>query len=337
MDRNASRAARNDVYIKVAGKKTVDTRQKHVNGKHALSSSSPRLKIVTKRQERVLKKGTRKSLLRSVATGMKQHVGTKKTKKTSSQRGAAVKKELVVKKETKNTSTSRGASVKKEERAVKKETLKKRAPPTSTMTSTMASTMTTSTRSTEASVVLSDDRASTKMLIADLSVLKLGHYVEGRRARDRSLPQVDFATGRMSVLEMFVDREKVKFNKYSGWLEFQNAVCLFVNAYSAFDNCFRNEGSEMTWFVGGKHPKTAPILKRLTNPDETVLLFSRTKAILPFIYMGKLRCLSCDPDIPGVKLTFALLDSAALRKMELADQVHKSFPHINDSNNDDVA
>ena len=55
-----------------------------------------------------------------------------------------------------------------------------------------------------------------------------------------------------------------RFSKYSGVVEWRNAVVLWVNVGGAdYKNQFLDGGRKMTWFAGSKHEPETPVIKRL--------------------------------------------------------------------------
>lgn len=115
-----------------------------------------------------------------------------------------------------------------------------------------------------------------------------------------------------------------RFNKYAGWVEWKNAIFLWLNAAGGnFVNTFSAKGRRVTWYVGGANPTiNSPIVGRLllaskSQAPETntrVLLFARERASEPYVHCGGVDYISHDPKKKGFEFTFELQDYAQLTK-----------------------
>lgn len=117
-----------------------------------------------------------------------------------------------------------------------------------------------------------------------------------------------------------------KFNKYAGWVEWKNAIFLWVNAFGGnFVNSFSGNGRQVTWYVGGAKPtESSPIVGRLLRASRgqapeaktKVLLFVRELATEPYLYCGGVSYVSHNPSKKGFEFTFRLQDHTGLQKIE---------------------
>jgi len=112
-------------------------------------------------------------------------------------------------------------------------------------------------------------------------------------------------------------RKALKFNKYSGIIQFANAVALFVNVRSKtedYPNLFLDGGRKMTWFgargMDGEHP----VMKRILSctgaaPDGKmpVALFCREQGDA-YIYCGLVSVDCFYPQTAPMKVVFKLCD-----------------------------
>ena len=108
-----------------------------------------------------------------------------------------------------------------------------------------------------------------------------------------------------------------KFNKYSGIIEFLDAVALCVNvrsakASSSYTNIFLDGGRRMTWFAQPTQDQDTPVVQRLlacssSDCAEPVVLFIREEGAA-YVYAGKLRCHQYFPSSSPLKIVWELLD-----------------------------
>eukprot|EP00927_Polykrikos_kofoidii_P056858 TRINITY_DN50946_c0_g1_i1.p1 TRINITY_DN50946_c0_g1~~TRINITY_DN50946_c0_g1_i1.p1 ORF type:complete len:248 (-),score=21.79 TRINITY_DN50946_c0_g1_i1:63-806(-) len=114
-----------------------------------------------------------------------------------------------------------------------------------------------------------------------------------------------------------------RFNKYAGWVEWKNAVLLWVNAAGgSFGNSFKRGGRQINWYVGGAKPsEQSPIVKRLLGfgsgdhsaKQTRVLLFMRPCATEPYVNCGECRYVAHDSTKKGFEFTWELADFESLR------------------------
>lgn len=116
-----------------------------------------------------------------------------------------------------------------------------------------------------------------------------------------------------------------RFNKYAGWVEWQNAIFLWVNAAGGnFTNTFTNGGKQVTWYVGGANPtEKSPIVGRLLSISKNVdraktqvLLFCRERGTEPYVYCGSLGYVAHDATKKGFEFTWRLKEHARLSKTD---------------------
>ena len=107
----------------------------------------------------------------------------------------------------------------------------------------------------------------------------------------------------------------VKFNKYSGIQEWENAVALFVNVRGkagAYANIFLQGGRQMTWFAQPTQDADTPVIRRLLACTDTaaatpVVLLIREEGCA-YVYAGKLTCALHYPTARPLKLVWQLTD-----------------------------
>ena len=69
---------------------------------------------------------------------------------------------------------------------------------------------------------------------------------------------------------------QTRFSKYSGSLEFKNAVVLWVNiGGNDYKNVFMDGGQRMTWYASARNDESTPVVQRLLSGKEPILLFYR--------------------------------------------------------------
>lgn len=172
--------------------------------------------------------------------------------------------------------------------------------------------------------------ASTKTLCADLALLR------------RHLGQPCPHFGKKGVVQLATPAQAsdggkapAKFNKYAGWVEWQNAVFLWVNASGgSFVNTFASGGRRVNWYVGGARPtEQSPVVRRLlagakrgaakrgaagsvavAQTPAKVLLFVRATALEPYVFCGACGYVAHDAGKKGFEFTWKLEDFPALRK-----------------------
>ena len=138
----------------------------------------------------------------------------------------------------------------------------------------------------------------------------------------------------------------VRFNKYSGIQEWQNAVrdsgavraapraakqtpraalrtqvALFVNVRGksgSYANIFMQGGRQMTWFAQPTQSEETPVIRRLLacrdlNAATPVLLFIREEGCA-YVYAGRLTCHEYFPRASPLKLVWQLADFEVRRR-----------------------
>mmetsp|Transcript_47398 Transcript_47398/g.126877 ORF Transcript_47398/g.126877 Transcript_47398/m.126877 type:complete len:230 (-) Transcript_47398:78-767(-) len=167
---------------------------------------------------------------------------------------------------------------------------------------------------------------STKALKADLALLK----------KHLGIPCPHF--GKKGVVQLAAPSSEAgappKFNKYAGWVEWENAIFLWVNATGgSFDNTFKLDGRQVNWYVGGTNPTDkSPIIKRLLALSDgaapsaaaQVCLFVRSLATEPYIYCGNCGYLGHDAKKKGFEFTWRLRDFPKLTKAGAFQQLLQS-------------
>mmetsp|Transcript_25357 Transcript_25357/g.58964 ORF Transcript_25357/g.58964 Transcript_25357/m.58964 type:complete len:220 (+) Transcript_25357:87-746(+) len=169
-----------------------------------------------------------------------------------------------------------------------------------------------------------------------LAALSLGRPAAGPFAREvradlarlrRSVGQPCPHFGKKGVLQFAMKRTGAeaahplgppRFNKYAGWVEWRNAVFLWINATGgSFANTFKKGGRQVTWYVGGPRPSDkSPIVKRLLADDgdsTSVELFIRKHATTPYVYCGSCKRVSHNSATKGFEFTWELEDYEALK------------------------
>lgn len=157
---------------------------------------------------------------------------------------------------------------------------------------------------------------STKTLKADINAL--------RRFRGKACPHF----GKRGVVEFFAQQSQgdgeasapPRFNKYAGWVEWQNAIFLWVNAVGgSFDNAFANGGQQINWYVGGVNPtERSPVVRRLLalQRDTQVILFIRPRSTDPYINCGPCSYVAHNARKKGFEFTWSLKEFSSLKKSE---------------------
>ena len=160
--------------------------------------------------------------------------------------------------------------------------------------------------------------SSTKMLKADLSAL--------RRFRGKACPHF----GKRGVVEFFAQQSDgetapPRFNKYAGWVEWKNAIFLWVNAVGgSFENAFANGGQKICWYVGGTNPtERSPVVRRLLSlkRDTQVILFIRPSGTDPYIVCGPCSYVAHNAQKKGFEFTWSLNNFASLKKCEAFQEI----------------
>lgn len=110
-----------------------------------------------------------------------------------------------------------------------------------------------------------------------------------------------------------------KFSKYSGSLEWRNAIVLWVNVGGAdYANLFFDGGRRMSWFASQRHDASSPIAQRLlatkratAGRRDTLLLFCRLPGE-PYVCCGRLAYVAHEPSSSPLRFVWTLLDAEKL-------------------------
>ena len=118
-------------------------------------------------------------------------------------------------------------------------------------------------------------------------------------------------------------RASLKFNKYSGIIQFANAVALFVNVRGKaadYPNLFLDGGRKMTWFGAKGMDAEHPVMKRILScPGDAVdgklhvVLFCREEGAA-YVFCGRVAVDCFYPKTAPVKVVFKLCDFDTLAK-----------------------
>ena len=164
---------------------------------------------------------------------------------------------------------------------------------------------------------------------------------------------------KQTVIDVLSPVPHPRFSKYSGIQEWRNAVCLFINVGdkhgNSYDNVFSRAGGRISWFAQPRQDQDTPVIRRITSTatlracdaltpppatddvddhgDDTgagasswpLHLFSRMEGAA-YVYCGRLRCESFNPQTCPMRFELKLLDAPLLRAsdyflglVELAD------------------
>ena len=121
-----------------------------------------------------------------------------------------------------------------------------------------------------------------------------------------------------AAVEAITGRKKVSFSKYSGTLEWRNAILLWVNIGGAdYRNVFFDGGARMTWYASPTNHEGTPVVRRLLAGKDAVLLFCRLQqegSSEPYVCCGRLAYVSHDQSRQPLKFVWSLRDLEMLRK-----------------------
>lgn len=175
---------------------------------------------------------------------------------------------------------------------------------------------------------------STKCLRADLNILMkhIGQLCPhfGKRG------VVQLSSPSKSKGSENVSSSPPKFNKFAGWVEWENAVFLWVNATGgSFDNIFQ-PGGIINWYVGGANPTAkSPIVQKLLTSSKNncvqVFLFVRCRSTEPYVCCGECNYVRHDENKVGFEFTWKLKDWPRLQKSPSFQELLR----IQNSKNDD--
>jgi hypothetical protein len=151
------------------------------------------------------------------------------------------------------------------------------------------------------------------------------------------------------MAELSEKRTLPRFSKYSGVVEWQNCVVLWVNVGgSDYKNLFLDDGRRMTWFAGSKHHTGTPVIQRLLatacqstaetgkgsgvrggsdSVDKGVFLGEKDQILLmcrvqpgAYVYMGRVSYDSHDDTQSPMQFTWRLDDFDACTQRRLSQQ-----------------
>ncbi|KAL1530144.1 hypothetical protein AB1Y20_001060 [Prymnesium parvum] len=155
---------------------------------------------------------------------------------------------------------------------------------------------------------------SLKLEVASFVERCLGKSVEGPPTK-------------LTVVQALTSKLSPRFSKYSGSLEWANAIVLWVNIGGPdYNNNFLDDGARITWYASPRHSEDTPIVQRLVRStrapkstklaeqkDDQVLLFCRLPGE-PYVCCGRLTYESHNPDVHPIKFVWKLDDIESLRK-----------------------
>jgi hypothetical protein len=112
-----------------------------------------------------------------------------------------------------------------------------------------------------------------------------------------------------------------RFSKYSGSLEFKNAVVLWVNiGGNDYRNVFMDGGKRMTWYASPRNDERTPVVQRLLSRQEPVLLFCRLPGE-PYVCCGRLAYSTHVPRRQPLKFEWELADLPKLAKSDVFQEL----------------
>ena len=126
-------------------------------------------------------------------------------------------------------------------------------------------------------------------------------------------PMADTFT-KAAAIEAMTGKHSVSFSKYSGSLEWRNAIVLWVNIGGAdYRNVFLDGGGRMTWYASPRNHEGTPVVQRLLSGRSSVVLLCRLPGE-PYVCCGRLEYLSHVPGRQPLKFEWRLADLPALRQ-----------------------
>ena len=99
--------------------------------------------------------------------------------------------------------------------------------------------------------------------IATMSIVgaHLGRHMDGPATKD-------------GVVTVLAGNRKTRFSKYSGSLEWANAIVLWVNIGGKdYNNNFLDGGAKITWYASQRFDETSPVVQRLVHSAKTEFRF----------------------------------------------------------------
>lgn len=156
------------------------------------------------------------------------------------------------------------------------------------------------------------------------------HSVDLQRVAEELVGTTFEDTGKATVMQTICSvRRAPRYNKYSGVLEWDNAVMLWVNVGGQdYGNFFLEKGRKMTWYGGKSHYEDSPVIRRLLPAEKggsaaPVLLFCRAPHAMkksqqtPYLCCGQLEYVSHDPDARPLQFVWKLKDWARVAEAAL--------------------
>lgn len=144
--------------------------------------------------------------------------------------------------------------------------------------------------------------------------------------------------GCLRGLSSQLDADVVARGRYSGVLEWRNAVVLWVNADGGqYDNLFLEGGRHMTWFAGSRCTPETPVVQRLLRgaadkeeegaeekEEEQILLFCRNNGE-PYVFLGRVGVVEYELRRHPIKVIWRLADFDAVRDQPDFHEVSKGI------------
>ena len=144
--------------------------------------------------------------------------------------------------------------------------------------------------------------------LSDILSINLGQHVK------------DYGKG--AVMAICNNGTIPRFSKYSGVVEWKNAIFLWVNLgydKSQYPNTFSEKGKYITWFGGSKMHEDSEVIKRLIKlgestykGDENIILFVRKEGE-SYVCLGRLAHINYQLNVSPVTFKWQLLDYDTLK------------------------
>jgi hypothetical protein len=138
--------------------------------------------------------------------------------------------------------------------------------------------------------------------------------------------------GKAAVMAMCNNGTVPRFSKYSGVVEWKNAIFLWVNLghdKSQYPNTFSEQGKYITWFGGSKMHEDSEVIKRLITlgktsykGDDQIILFVRKEGE-SYVCLGRLVHVDYKLDINPVTFRWQLLDYDNLNDIDFFKSIIK--------------
>ena len=132
---------------------------------------------------------------------------------------------------------------------------------------------------------------------------------------------------KFDVMVIASNNPRVRFSKYSGVVEWRNCVFLWVNVPAPgvqpdYPNRFREQGRLMSWFGGSRMHADTPVVLRMQESGQNVLLFVRFEKE-SYTCLGRVYAEKANVDRHPVSFVWRLRDWDRLRG-------HKYFQNVMD-------